>query len=65
MNTMERSRMHFAEMPGMSRIFLRFHSRCECIQSWLNNKHVFVKNMQRGFCTTGMCLQLPGKKRQG
>jgi len=31
---MERSRMHCAEMPGMSRIFLRFRSRCENIQSW-------------------------------
>jgi len=32
--TMEHSRMHFEEMPGMSRIFLRFRSRCENIQSW-------------------------------
>jgi hypothetical protein len=35
---MERLRMHYAEMPGMSRIFLRFRSRCECIQSLLKRQ---------------------------
>jgi len=63
-NTMARWHMRFAEMPGKSRIFLHDHSRCENIQSWLNNKLLVWNSVLWGIYAILSNFFWGGKKMQ-